>query len=77
VPEPDREKLMVIRRGEMTLDEAVSWSYAIEERLKRARDKSSLTAHPHRESLGNWLYRTYLAQWSRGDLEDRRRIYAL
>jgi predicted nucleotidyltransferase len=63
VPEPDRSKLMEVRRGDMTLEQVIEWSQQLELQLLTARDKSDLPEHPDRGALNDWLVATYLHEW--------------
>jgi uncharacterized protein len=64
VPEPDREYLRAIRRGEVPLDEVVSAIDRAEQTLTNLRTSSAVPAEPDREWVDDWLHCSYLAHWS-------------
>jgi len=65
IPEPDREYLRSIRRGEVPLAEVVASVDDAEHRLLRLRASSTVPAMPDREWVNAWLHRSYLAYWNR------------
>lgn len=65
IPEPDREYLRSIRRGEVPLAEVVASVDDAEHRLLRLRASSTVPAMPDREWVNAWLHRSYLAHWNR------------
>jgi hypothetical protein len=66
VPEPDREYLRSIRRGEVALDEAVKAVADAEARLMQLRESTSLPAQPDRQWVDGWLHRSHLNFWKTG-----------
>ena len=64
VPEPDREYLRSIRRGEVPLDEVVDAVSEAEHKLTVLRDSSSLASQPDRVWVDDWLHRAHLEYWS-------------
>jgi hypothetical protein len=64
VPEPDREYLRSIRRGEVGLAEVVAAVAAAELRITELRDSSAVPDQPDRRWVDEWLHRSYLNFWS-------------
>jgi hypothetical protein len=64
VPEPDREYLRSIRRGEVELSEVITAVEAAERRLEELRDGSGLLDQPDRAWVDDWLHRSHLDYWS-------------
>ena len=64
VPEPDREYLRSIRRGERPLAEVLDAIAAAEARLERLRDSASVPDEPDRRWVDDWLHRRYLEFWA-------------
>ncbi len=64
VPEPDREYLRAIRRGEVGLHEVVAAVAASEAELIRLRSGSALPDEPDRRWVDEWLHRSHLNYWS-------------
>jgi len=64
VPEPDREYLRSIRRGERPLAEVLDAIAAAEARLGRLRDSASVPDEPDRGWVDDWLHRRYLEFWA-------------
>jgi hypothetical protein len=64
VPEPDREYLRSIRRGERPLAEVLGAIAAAEARLERLRDSASVPDEPDRGWVDDWLHRCYLEFWA-------------
>jgi hypothetical protein len=65
VPEPDREYLRAIRRGEVDLEEVVAAVTSAEQRLIALRESSSLPDEPDRPWIDGWLHRSHLRYWAR------------
>ena len=65
VPEPDRQLLRAVRRGELRLHEVTELVNEEERQLLRLRDSSRLAAQPDRAWVDAWLHRSYLAFWAR------------
>jgi hypothetical protein len=64
VPEPYREYLRSIRRGERALTEVLDAISETEARLARLRDSASVPDQPDRRWVDGWLHRSYLDFWS-------------
>jgi uncharacterized protein len=64
VPEPDREYLRSIRRGERPLAEVLEAIAAAEARLIELRDSSAIPDEPDRRWVDDWLHRSYLSFWA-------------
>jgi len=64
VPEPHREYLRSIRRGERPLAEVLDAVSETEARLARLRDSASIADQPDRSWVDGWLHRSYLDFWS-------------
>ena len=65
VPEPHREHLRSIRRGEVDLDEVVDAVAAAEAELTRLEQSSTLPDQPDRRWVDEWLHRSHLRYWER------------
>lgn len=65
VPEPHREHLRSIRRGEVDLDEVVDAVIAAEAELTRLEQSSALPDEPDRRWVDEWLHRSHLRYWDR------------
>ncbi len=63
VPEPHREYLRSIRRGEVGLDEVVDAVSAAEAELTRLKESSTLPDEPDRQWVDAWLHRSHVAYW--------------
>jgi hypothetical protein len=64
VPEPDREYLRSIRRGERPLAEVLDAITEAEDRLERLRDAAAVPDEPDRRWVDDWLHRSYLDFWA-------------
>ena len=64
VPEPDREYLRSIRRGERPLAEVLDVISETETRLKRLRDSAVIPDEPDRDWVDGWLHRSHLDFWA-------------
>jgi len=64
VPEPDREYLRSIRRGERPLAEVLDAITAAAARLERLRDSASIPVEPDRHWVDDWLHRSYTEFWA-------------
>jgi hypothetical protein len=64
VPQPHREYLRSIRRGEVPLAEVISAVNDAEDRLAGLQDRSSLPGQPDRRWVDGWLHRSYLDYWA-------------
>jgi len=63
VPEPQREYLRSIRRGDIGLAEVVNAVTDAEIRLTELRDSSAVPDQPDRRWVDEWLHRSYLSFW--------------
>lgn len=63
VPEPHREYLRSIRRGEVALAEVLDAITRAEAELARLRDSSQVLAQPDRAWVDDWLHRSYVSFW--------------
>ena len=63
VPEPHREYLRAIRRGEVPLHDVVAAVDDAEAELNRLRTSASVPEQPDRAWVDHWLHRSYLAYW--------------
>jgi uncharacterized protein len=64
VPEPHREYLRSIRRGDVQLAEVVNAVSEAEARLAELRDGSAVPDQPDRRWVDDWLHRSYLSFWN-------------
>ena len=64
VPEPHREYLRSIRRGERPLAEVLDAVSQTEARLAALRDSAAVPAEPGRRWVDDWLHRSYLGFWA-------------
>jgi hypothetical protein len=64
VPEPDRQYLRAVRRGEVELAQVISSVEAAERKLEALRSSSAIPAEPDREWVDHWLHRSYTRFWS-------------
>ena len=70
VPQPARDYLRAVRRGEVALHDVVDAVAAAEAELERLRDASTLAAEPDRRWVDDWLHRSHQAYWSQLDLHE-------
>ena len=63
VPQPHRDHLLAIRRGEIALAEVLAAVDDAESTLRRLRDSSSVPDEPDDGWVDRWLHRTHLAYW--------------
>ena len=63
MPEPERSRVMAIRRGERTLDEAIEEIDEVERRLEAALERTALPATPDRVAVDRFLVDAYRAAW--------------
>lgn len=61
--EPERSRVMEIRRGEVSLDEAIAEIDQIERRLHTAVETSKLRAEPDHERVNAFLIESYREAW--------------
>ena len=65
MPEPYREYLRSIRRGEVELDEVIEAVSAAEAELIRLKESSTLPDEPDRKWVDEWLHRSHLKYWEK------------
>jgi hypothetical protein len=63
MPEPDRSRVMAIRTGERSFEEAIAEIDALEQRLADALERSSLRDEPDREAVDAFLVEAYRRAW--------------
>jgi predicted nucleotidyltransferase len=63
VPEPYREYLRSIRRGEVELEEVIEAVSAAEAELIRLKESSTLPDEPDRKWVDEWLHCSHLKYW--------------
>ena len=63
MPEPERSRVMAIRLGERSFDEAVAEIDEVEERLAEAVERTSLPPEPDRERVNAFLVDAYRRAW--------------
>jgi len=63
VPEPDRERLRAIRRGEVSLVEVLAAIEEAEAALAGLHDSTRVPTEPDRGWVNGWLHRSHLAYW--------------
>jgi hypothetical protein len=64
VPEPDRQYLRSIRRGEVKHAEVIGAVEAAEGKLESLRASMAIPAEPDRDWVNGWLHRSYTSYWS-------------
>jgi uncharacterized protein len=65
VPEPHREYLLSVRRGERPLAEVLDAIAEAETRLTELRDSAAIPDEPDFRWVDDWLHRSYLDFWGR------------
>jgi uncharacterized protein len=65
IPEPDREYLRAIRRGEVPLADVLAAIDDAEHRLTGLRDTSGVPDHADHDWVNGWLHRAHLDYWAR------------
>ena len=63
MPEPARSRVMAIRTGERTFEEAIAEIDEVEQRLAEALDRSRLPADPDRAEVDRFLVESYRRAW--------------
>jgi uncharacterized protein len=63
MPEPERSRVMAIRTGERTFEEAVAEIADVEQRLAHALEETSLPAEPDRAAVDRFLVEAYRRAW--------------
>jgi uncharacterized protein len=65
VPQPHRDYLLQIRRGEIPLQEVIGAVNDAEQSLLALRENSSVPIQPDRAWVNDWLHRSYEEYWAR------------
>jgi uncharacterized protein len=65
VPDPHREYLLQIRRGEIPLQEVIGAVNDAEQSLLELRESATVPAQPDRAWVNSWLHRSYMAYWAK------------
>jgi uncharacterized protein len=63
MPEPERSRVMAIRLGERSFEEAVAEIDEVEARLAEAVERTSLPPEPDRERVNSFLVEAYRSAW--------------
>jgi hypothetical protein len=63
MPEPERSRVMAIRTGERTFEEAVAEIEEVEQRLASALERSPLPAKPDQARVNGFLVDAYRRAW--------------
>jgi predicted nucleotidyltransferase len=63
MPEPERSRVMAIRRGERSYEETIAEIEGVERRLADALERSPLPARPDRISVDRFLVEAYRRAW--------------
>ena len=63
MPEPARSRVMAIRTGELTFEEAIAEIDGVEDRLEAALVASSLPREPDRAAIDAFLVDVYHRAW--------------
>lgn len=63
MPEPERSRVMAIRLGERSFEEAVAEIDEVEERLAEALERTPLPPEPDRERVNSFLVEAYRSAW--------------
>jgi hypothetical protein len=53
-----RDRLLAVKRGEVSWDEIRAWASALEDELDRAAQATTLPAEPDRPAVNDFLIRT-------------------
>jgi uncharacterized protein len=64
VPEPDRQYLRAVRRGEIKQAEVIGAVEAAEGQLESLRASVAIPAEPDRDWVNDWLHRSYSSYWA-------------
>ena len=67
VPQPDRDYLCSVRRGEVPLAEVLAAVTEAQARLTALADSAVVPAEPDRRWVNRWLHRSYLSSWARSE----------
>jgi hypothetical protein len=63
IPEPERSRVMAIRTGERSFEEAIAEIEEVEQRLAAALERTSLPATPDRAAVDAFLIDAYRRSW--------------
>jgi uncharacterized protein len=63
MPEPERSRVMAIRTGDRTFEDAIAEIDDLEDRLARALERTRLPAEPDRAAVDDFLVRAYRSSW--------------
>jgi hypothetical protein len=63
MPEPERSRVMAIRTGERSFDEAIAEIAEVERRLADALGRTSLPAEPDHAAVNRFLVESYRRAW--------------
>ena len=63
MPEPERSRVMAIRKGERTFEETIAEIDEVEDRLARALEQTRLPAEPDRAAVDDFLVNAYRRAW--------------
>lgn len=64
LPEPDRQYLRAVRRGEVDQAEVIEAVEAAERKLESLRSSPAIPADPDRHWVNGWLHRSYTNHWA-------------
>lgn len=60
----NRETLLSVRQGKMSLGEVLDWAAFLEAEMKKAFDASALPPQPDLAAIDAWMQKIYLRTWS-------------
>jgi uncharacterized protein len=63
MPEPERSRVMAIRTGERTFEEAIAEIDEVEQRLAEALERTPLPPEPDRAAVDRFLVQAYRRAW--------------
>ncbi len=63
MPEPERSRVMAIRTGERTFEEAIAEIDEVERRLAAALERTVLPLEPDRAAVDRFLVEAYRCAW--------------
>lgn len=72
VPQPHRDYLRSVRRGEVPLSEVLAAIDEADARLVALRDAAQVPEQPDRAWVDDWLHRSYLEFWESGRIHEAR-----
>lgn len=64
MPESEREALLAVRRGAVSLDTVLKQADGLEQAMKMGFDSSSLPEQPNLAAIEEWMQRVYVRMWS-------------